>query len=339
MSDKEDRKRPPGRLKRTEDDGSVEYDESGDPSKAGNSLMTDTNPRTLEDLNALAQKLKREDLTDDEMQRQMGMIYSRRKRLRQKSRVEELEQTCSRLQQENQMLRTEAERLTEVLNSVLWRLSQTDGRQPVGSIAGLSEARVAGPTAAQLNYQGLDRQVALYVMEQMGSSTNFPNAPQASGLLSRTQAFGVQDVRHLRPEAGSAPEATPTHIDALLAQRLIRQISSLNSTGSDASVLLRSIPPQYAGTVSLSSSEGTPSLVSSSASTSAGTATSGGSSHPLNANDSATQQLVLAALMGGTTQNTVANANTSRSAGSLDPHVLAALMRLAQGSGRAAPPR
>ena len=74
------------------------------------------------------------DLGHDEKQRQFGIIYSRRKRLREKQKVLELEEECDRIRASNQQLKVDNSRLDAILSVVSAQAAQMDQNQSQGPI-------------------------------------------------------------------------------------------------------------------------------------------------------------------------------------------------------------
>ncbi|GKY95697.1 hypothetical protein MPSEU_000530500 [Mayamaea pseudoterrestris] len=75
---------------------------------------------SMDDLNHIADNVKTlPHLSDDERQRQMSMIYSRRKRLRAKQRFDRLDQECAHYRSANENLRIENVRLEAMLKSIV----------------------------------------------------------------------------------------------------------------------------------------------------------------------------------------------------------------------------
>ncbi|GKY99063.1 hypothetical protein MPSEU_000862000 [Mayamaea pseudoterrestris] len=71
----------------------------------------------LSELNNISSTLRNEEeLSAEERQRQMSMIYSRRKRVRQNQRIDELTETCVSLRQENERLQKDDLHLESLLS-------------------------------------------------------------------------------------------------------------------------------------------------------------------------------------------------------------------------------
>lgn len=87
---------------------------------------------SLEQLNSMAEALSKEEITAEEKQRQMGVIYSRRKRVRQKMRVDVLQHQKNELSVRNQRLRLDNDRLESTL------------REAVARVAGVEQHRSRG---------------------------------------------------------------------------------------------------------------------------------------------------------------------------------------------------
>lgn len=79
--------------------------------------------KTLEELDAMADELRVAPMPSEEKSRQMGLIYSRRKRLRKQKRIEELMIQRDEIRSDISRLRNENERLQTVRQTCLEELS------------------------------------------------------------------------------------------------------------------------------------------------------------------------------------------------------------------------
>lgn len=101
------------------------------------SVQKQKHAEELAELRQQSEVLKRKgDIDHEEKQRQFGIIYSRRKRLREKQKVLELEEECERIRASNQHLKVDNSRLEAILSVVLTQVSQLDQAQVATSLIG-----------------------------------------------------------------------------------------------------------------------------------------------------------------------------------------------------------
>jgi hypothetical protein len=146
-SDGEDRKPAPhesqsssarpgkaGKSESANDEGAMKSDDDGN-GRPSHSLKGESHQpipmltarkreyKTLEELDAMADELRVAPMPTEEKSRQMGLIYSRRKRLRKQKRIEELMIQRDEIRSDISRLRNENERLRSVRQSCLEELS------------------------------------------------------------------------------------------------------------------------------------------------------------------------------------------------------------------------
>lgn len=115
--------------------------------------------QSLEELNASAESVRsQKDLSAEEVQREMGVIYSRRKRVRQKLRVESLELKKHTLTQDNLRLRRENAELEGALRGAVSDVATYERRLDAAQTAAFSSggnpwAAAAAAAAGRLPYQ------------------------------------------------------------------------------------------------------------------------------------------------------------------------------------------
>jgi hypothetical protein len=192
--------------------------------------------KTLEELDAMADELRVAPMPSEEKSRQMGLIYSRRKRLRKQKRIEELmiqrdeiRSDISRLRNENERLRAVRQTCLEELSSrlrtrhTLESLQREQFRPDLipASLARAAEAdalmtaRLYPPGSASLittadSFEGLQRlriQQALTASLTQRSSQLGPNPSMTLNSLrspiAASSAIGpAMDVGAVRPRGG-----------------------------------------------------------------------------------------------------------------------------------------
>jgi hypothetical protein len=136
----------------------------------------------LDDLREQSEALKlQENLSHEEKQRQHGMIYSRRKRLREKQKIEQLEEQCRRIRAANHLLRADNSRLEALHSEFATKVSYCDSEREAFSTARQQFPSITQAQSLQLNeprhWQSSGTQI-LPTTLSLSESVQYPTASQ-----------------------------------------------------------------------------------------------------------------------------------------------------------------